>query len=281
MIPKPFASVEITFDALHHVAPTADEAEFEDERARLEHMLAAPTTSSEKARFDSARRAATSFRRHDAHRRQSHRRQHQRRKPRRRRGTHRARSHAGLAVVLVGDDPASQAYVRSKDKTCRELGMHSVKHELPADTSQAELIALVQQLNADPAIHGILVQSPPPAAHRRTRHRRGDRSAQGRGRLSPGQRRQARARRCRWLRAVHAARLPAAAHRERHRDDGRERRRARPLDDRRQTDGAAPDEQRPRRRRHRHRRALAHAESRRRLPRARTSSSPRSASPSL
>jgi methylenetetrahydrofolate dehydrogenase (NADP+)/methenyltetrahydrofolate cyclohydrolase len=68
----------------------------------------------------------------------------------------------GLAVVLVGDDPASRAYVRSKDKMCLELGMHSVKHELPATTSQADLIALVKMLNADPAIHGILVQSPPP-----------------------------------------------------------------------------------------------------------------------
>ena len=68
----------------------------------------------------------------------------------------------GLAVVLVGDDPASRAYVRSKDKMCLELGMHSVKHELLATTSQADLIAIVQQLNADPAIHGILVQSPPP-----------------------------------------------------------------------------------------------------------------------
>jgi methylenetetrahydrofolate dehydrogenase (NADP+)/methenyltetrahydrofolate cyclohydrolase len=68
----------------------------------------------------------------------------------------------GLAVVLIGDDPASRAYVRSKDKKCKDLGLHSVKHELPATTTQAELIALVQQLNTDPAIHGILVQSPPP-----------------------------------------------------------------------------------------------------------------------
>ncbi|MEI8340675.1 MAG: bifunctional methylenetetrahydrofolate dehydrogenase/methenyltetrahydrofolate cyclohydrolase FolD [Verrucomicrobiota bacterium] len=68
----------------------------------------------------------------------------------------------GLAVVLVGDDPASRAYVRSKDQMCRELGLHSVKFELPETTSQAELIALVEKLNADPAIHGILVQSPPP-----------------------------------------------------------------------------------------------------------------------
>ncbi len=68
----------------------------------------------------------------------------------------------GLAVVLVGDDPASRAYVRSKDKMCQELGLHSVRHELPADTTQTQLISLVQSLNADPAIHGILVQSPPP-----------------------------------------------------------------------------------------------------------------------
>ncbi len=69
----------------------------------------------------------------------------------------------GLAVVMVGDDPASRAYVRSKDKMCRELGLHSVKHELPASTSQADLISLVEKLNTDSAIHGILVQSPPPA----------------------------------------------------------------------------------------------------------------------
>ena len=68
----------------------------------------------------------------------------------------------GLAVVLVGEDPASRAYVRSKDKMCRELGLYSEKYELPAETTQAELVALVQKLNADPKIHGILVQSPPP-----------------------------------------------------------------------------------------------------------------------
>ena len=68
----------------------------------------------------------------------------------------------GLAVVLIGDDPASRAYVRAKDRKAAELGLHSVKHELPADTSQATLLALVAELNADPAVHGILVQSPPP-----------------------------------------------------------------------------------------------------------------------
>jgi methylenetetrahydrofolate dehydrogenase (NADP+)/methenyltetrahydrofolate cyclohydrolase len=68
----------------------------------------------------------------------------------------------GLAVVLVGEDPASQAYVRAKDKRAAELGIYSLKHELPAATTQAELLAIVGELNANPAIHGILVQSPPP-----------------------------------------------------------------------------------------------------------------------
>jgi len=68
----------------------------------------------------------------------------------------------GLAVVLVGDDPASHVYVGSKVRTCADLGLHSEKIVLPATTTQEELIAVVQRLNADPAIHGILVQSPPP-----------------------------------------------------------------------------------------------------------------------
>ena len=68
----------------------------------------------------------------------------------------------GLAVVLIGEDPASQAYVRNKDRTCAALGMHSRKFELPASTSQEQVMKLVAELNADSAIHGILVQSPPP-----------------------------------------------------------------------------------------------------------------------
>lgn len=68
----------------------------------------------------------------------------------------------GLAVVLVGDNPASRTYVRSKDKMSRELGLHSVKLELPASTSQSELLTRVEELNRDPNVHGILVQSPPP-----------------------------------------------------------------------------------------------------------------------
>jgi methylenetetrahydrofolate dehydrogenase (NADP+)/methenyltetrahydrofolate cyclohydrolase len=69
----------------------------------------------------------------------------------------------GLAVVLLGDDPASRAYVRSKDKMCQQLGMYSAKHELPEATSESAVLALVTELNADPRVHGILVQSPPPA----------------------------------------------------------------------------------------------------------------------
>ena len=68
----------------------------------------------------------------------------------------------GLAVVLVGENPASRTYVRSKDKMSRELGLHSVKLELPASTTQSELLAQVEELNHDPKVHGILVQSPPP-----------------------------------------------------------------------------------------------------------------------
>jgi methylenetetrahydrofolate dehydrogenase (NADP+)/methenyltetrahydrofolate cyclohydrolase len=68
----------------------------------------------------------------------------------------------GLAVVLVGDDPASDVYVRSKAKQTVEVGMHSVERRLPKETTQEELLALVGQLNRDPAIHGILVQLPLP-----------------------------------------------------------------------------------------------------------------------
>ena len=68
----------------------------------------------------------------------------------------------GLAVVIVGEDPASTIYVRSKGEATREAGMHSVTHRLPAETSQAELLALVARLNADEAIDGILVQLPLP-----------------------------------------------------------------------------------------------------------------------
>lgn len=69
----------------------------------------------------------------------------------------------GLAVVLVGANPASQVYVRNKRKACAEVGFHSALHELPDATSQADLLELIDRLNADPAIDGILVQLPLPA----------------------------------------------------------------------------------------------------------------------
>ncbi len=68
----------------------------------------------------------------------------------------------GLAVVLVGEDPASQVYVRNKGKQTVECGMASFEHKLAADTSEADLLALIEKLNADPAVHGILVQLPLP-----------------------------------------------------------------------------------------------------------------------
>ncbi len=68
----------------------------------------------------------------------------------------------GLAVVIVGTDPASQVYVRNKRRACEEVGFYSEAYELPEETAQAELEALVDRLNADPRIHGILVQLPLP-----------------------------------------------------------------------------------------------------------------------
>ena len=68
----------------------------------------------------------------------------------------------GLAVVIVGEDPASQVYVRNKQRTAEGCGFHSVKHALPADVGQADLLELIDRLNADAAIHGILVQLPLP-----------------------------------------------------------------------------------------------------------------------
>ncbi len=68
----------------------------------------------------------------------------------------------GLTVVRVGEDPASAIYVRGKRKDCDEVGIASTEHHLPAETSQAELLALVEKLNRDPSVHGILVQLPLP-----------------------------------------------------------------------------------------------------------------------
>ncbi len=67
-----------------------------------------------------------------------------------------------LAVIIVGEDPASKVYVRNKHKACAECGITSFQHELPADTTQEQLLALIEQLNADPAVDGILCQLPLP-----------------------------------------------------------------------------------------------------------------------
>ena len=68
----------------------------------------------------------------------------------------------GLAVVIVGEDPASKVYVANKEKACDDLEFYSEKHALPEETTEEELIALIDKLNADPKIHGILVQLPLP-----------------------------------------------------------------------------------------------------------------------
>lgn len=68
----------------------------------------------------------------------------------------------GLGVVLVGDDPASRSYVTAKERACEELGIHSDDNRLPAETTQSQLLTIVQRMNVDPRIHGILVQLPLP-----------------------------------------------------------------------------------------------------------------------
>ncbi len=75
----------------------------------------------------------------------------------------------GLATVLVGEDPASQVYVGAKEKTSKALGIYSERHDLPAETSEEELLALIDKLNKDPKIHGILVQLPLPKHINETR----------------------------------------------------------------------------------------------------------------
>ncbi|RWH32345.1 bifunctional methylenetetrahydrofolate dehydrogenase/methenyltetrahydrofolate cyclohydrolase FolD [Mesorhizobium sp.] len=69
----------------------------------------------------------------------------------------------GLAVVIVGEDPASQVYVASKSRTAKECGFHSLQHTLPAETTEEQLLKTIGDLNADPSIHGILVQLPLPS----------------------------------------------------------------------------------------------------------------------
>ena len=93
----------------------------------------------------------------------------------------------GLATVLVGADPASRIYVRNKVRACAEAGLRSIGHTLAATAAQDELLALIERLNGDPEVDGILVQLPLPAGMDADRGDRGDRPGQGRRRLPPGQ----------------------------------------------------------------------------------------------
>ena len=98
------------------------------------------------------------------------------------------RRRPGLAVILVGDDPASRVYVTGKEKDCAQCGFLSFEHKLDAGTSQEELMALVEKLNRDDAVDGILCQLPLPQTPGRGGGPQRHRPGQGRGLLPPGQR---------------------------------------------------------------------------------------------
>ena len=112
----------------------------------------------------------------------------------------------GLAVVLVGENPASAVYVRNKSKQTVEAGMRSFDHKLPEDAPERELLALVEKLNADPAVHGILVQLPLPQQIDSQKVLNAIDPAQGRGRIPSDECRPA-LDRVAGAHAVHAARL--------------------------------------------------------------------------
>ena len=95
----------------------------------------------------------------------------------------------GLAVIIVGEDPASKVYVANKVKACAELGLHSEHIVMPADTSEAALLAKIAELNADPKIHGILVQLPVPKHINSEQGAERHQPGQGCGRLPSDQRR--------------------------------------------------------------------------------------------
>ena len=147
----------------------------------------------------------------------------------------------GLAVVLVGENAASQVYVRNKRKTTETVGMRSFAHDLPADTSEDALLALIDRLNDDPAVNGILVQLPLPEAHRCGEGHRAHRSEKGRRRLPSVQHRPPRAQDARAA-AVHALWLHAPPEGDRRRSRRHARRGDRAIEHRRPPDGArAPD----------------------------------------
>ena len=97
----------------------------------------------------------------------------------------------GLCTVLVGEDPGSVSYVTAKGKACQELGMKSLHHDLPAETTEQDLLDLVDQLNRDDAVHGILVQLPLPKHINESQVLYAIDPEQGRRRVPPGERRPA------------------------------------------------------------------------------------------
>ena len=167
----------------------------------------------------------------------------------------------GLATVLVGEDPASAVYVGGKQKATHEVGMLGFDHRLAADTPQAEVEALLAELNADPRVSGILLQLPTPRPHRRQRADLADRPGQGRRRAHAGVGRAAGQGPARPA-AVHAGRVHGAARPLRRRAGGRRGGRGRALGPRRQAGGA--DAARPPR--DGHDLPLAHARPARGLP---------------
>ena len=144
----------------------------------------------------------------------------------------------GLATVLVGEDPASQAYVRMKGKNSVEVGMESFSYKLPATASQEEVEGLVAELNANPAVNGILVQLPAAQAPGRRGHPGRDQPGEGRGRLPPGQHRPAGDEGAQAaLHPLHAQGLPGAAAPHRRQARRRQRRGAGPQQHRRHAGG--------------------------------------------
>jgi 5,10-methylene-tetrahydrofolate dehydrogenase/methenyl tetrahydrofolate cyclohydrolase len=143
----------------------------------------------------------------------------------------------GLAVILVGEDPASQVYVRNKVKACGDVGFHSVLEKYEADLSEAALLARIAALNADPAIHGILVQMPLPKhidPHKVIEAISPAKDVDGYSVLSAGELVPT----CRAS-ALHALRLHEADRKHRHRPARQARGRDRPQQHGRQADGAA------------------------------------------
>ena len=180
----------------------------------------------------------------------------------------------GLAFVLVGENPASMSYVASKNQGAAEVGINSHTFQIPADTPQDEVVAVVESLNCDPAWTGILVQLPLPQRHQRGRGYQRHRPGEGRRRHPSGEHRAAAARRA-DVQARDSGGRPAASPALRQRPGGQARRHLRAVEHRRQAAGGDTDAEGAGRERDGDR--LPHADARPAVVHAarRTSSSPR------